>query len=135
MTRHVLKTEGAWVDLREVEDLRARDRKAVEAVVYSSVDFDIESGGVTANERTIAQISSAAPDAVAAALIFSWEIPYLPDARIPRLDPEILGELRLDDYDRLMELVEPAQKLLMPRGSSDVDDHADPQSPSGPAGG
>jgi hypothetical protein len=132
MTRHVLKTDGAWVDLRDVEDLRARDRKKVDAIISAQITVDLD-GNVTTGPELVSAIKDAAPDAVAAALISSWEIPYLPDAQLPRLDAEILGELKLDDYDRLMELIEPAMSLLMPHSSSNVDDHQDPTSPSEPA--
>lgn len=132
-TRHPLKSSGAWVELRDVEDLRARDRKAVSKIVMSAITFDLDSGEVTAGPDAATRIVDETPDAVAAQLITSWEIPYLPDARIPRLEPEMLDELLIEDYDRLRELVEPAVALLMPHGSNNVDDHADPQSPSEPA--
>lgn len=132
MTRHVLKTDGAWVELRDVEDLRAKDRKAIDAVITAQIHVDLD-GNVEAGPELVEAIKNAAPEAVAAQLISSWEIPYLPDLRIPRLDPDALGELKLADYDRLMELIEPALKLLMPNSSRNVDDHGDPASPSEPA--
>jgi hypothetical protein len=132
VTRHPLKSDGAWVELRDVEDLRAKDRRAVDAVISAQISVDLD-GNVNAGPELVAAIKDAAPDAVIAAMVSSWEIPYLPEARIPRLDPDNLGELKLDDYDRLKELTEPAMRLLMPRSSENVDDYQDPQSPSGPA--
>jgi PAS domain-containing protein len=132
MTRHVLKTDGAWVELRDVEDLRGRDRKAVNAIVMAAIQID-DDGNVIPGSESVSQIVDAAPEAVAAQLISSWEIPYLPDALIPRLEPENLGELKLEDYDRLRELIDPAVTLLMPRSSKDPSDYDDPTSPSGPA--
>jgi hypothetical protein len=133
MTRHVLKTDGAWVELRDVEDLRAKDRKAVENAVMSAVEVDMDTGRIAAGKGAIQQIINGAPDAVAERLIVGWEIPYLPDAPLPSADPEQLGELRLDDHRRLMELIEPAVNLLMPGRSNNPDDHDDPSSPSEPA--
>lgn len=135
MTRHVLKTDGAWVELRDVEDLRAKDRKAVEKLIMSAVEVDMDTGRIAAAKGAISQIVSGAPDAVAAQLITAWEIPYAPDAQLPRLDPEALDELRLDDHRRLMELIEPAVALLMPGRANNPDDHDDPASPSEPASG
>jgi hypothetical protein len=131
--RHILKSDGAWVELRDVEDLRARDRKAVEAIVMGAIEVDMDTGRIAAGRGAVAQIMNGAPDAVATQLITAWEIPYAPDLQLPRLDAEALGELRLDDYRRLMELVEPAVVLLMPGRSNNPDDHADPSSPSEPA--
>lgn len=134
-TRHELKTDGAWVELRDVADLRARDRKKVDAVVMSAVTFDMETGAVEASPDALEKVASGTNDATAAVLISAWEIPYLPDAPLPRLDAEALGELMLADYDRLMELIRPAVDALNPRSSRNPDDHADPQSPSEPASG
>lgn len=129
--RHDLVTEGAWVELRDVEDLRAKDRKKVTAIVMSAVSVDLD-GEVTTGPEMVSLIMEAAPDAVIGLLVAAWEIPYLPDAQLPCLDVDALGELKLDDYDRLKELVAPAQALLMPHSSNNVDDHADPRSPSEP---
>lgn len=134
MTRHVLKTDGAWVELRDVEDLRARDRKKVDAIISAQIIVDLD-GNVTAGPELVSAIKDATPDAVAAALVSSWEIPYLPDAPLPRLDVDILGELKLPDYDRLLELTQPAMAILMPGDSKSVDDYQDPTSPSEPANG
>lgn len=133
MTRHVLKTEGAWVELRDVEDLRAKDRKAVENAVMSAVEVDLETGQIAADKGAISQIINGAPDAVATQLVVGWEIPYAPDLALPRLDPEALGELKLDDHRRLMELIDPAVALLMPGRANNPDDHDKPASPSEPA--
>lgn len=134
MTRHSLKSDGAWVELRDVEDLRQRDRKKVNAIVMSAISVDLD-GNVAAGPEMVSLIQEAAPDAVIELLVSGWEIPYLPDAKLPKLDPDVLGELKLDDYDRLLELVTPAQDLLMPHASNNVDDYQDPASPSEPASG
>lgn len=134
MTRHVLKTSGAWVEMRDVEDLRARDRKKIDALMARQVTVDVE-GDVSVDRGAVFAIMRGIPEAVAALLVSAWEIPYAPDAQLPSIDPEVLDDLRLDDYNRLLELAEPAVKLFMPGRSNNPDDHTDPASPSGPASG
>ena len=132
-TRHVLKTDGAWVELRDVEDLRARDRKKVEAVIMNAITFDAETGSIAAGPGALEQITNGTGEAVAMRLISAWEIPYIADAQLPLVDPDVLGELKLPDYDRLIELLQPAIDVLNPRSARDPSDHADPVSPSEPA--
>jgi hypothetical protein len=132
MTRHSLKSDGAWVELRDVEDLRARDKKKVDAVLTGQISADLD-GNVTVDRGAVAAVMSGVPDMVATLLVSAWEIPYNPDAKLPSIDPESLEDLRLVDYDRLMELIEPAVRLFMPGRSDNVDDHTDPASPSEPA--
>ena len=133
--RHVLKSDGAWVEFRDLLDLRARDRKKINAVLTSGVGFDMDTERPTISDpaRVMEAYQSDIPEAIAAVLISTWEIPYLPDARIPSIDRDVLGELRLEDYDRLIELIEPARALLMPSDSTDPSGYDDPQSPSEPA--
>lgn len=131
-TRHSLKSDGAWVDLRDIEDLRARDKKKVDALLMGQVRTDLD-GNVELDRGALQAIMTGIPDAVASLLVCGWEIPYSPDALLPSIDPDSLDDLRLDDYARLLELVEPAVALFMPHRSDNVDDHADPASPSEPA--
>jgi hypothetical protein len=131
--RHILKSDGAWVELRDLLDVRARDRKRVMAVMTDGVEVDINTGAMQADTAKVLQAyTDGIPEAVAALLITAWEIPYAPDAKLPSIDPDAIGDLRLDDYDRLMEIVKPAVDLLMPKPPS-PDDYADPTSPSEPA--
>ena len=132
--RHVLKSDGAWVELRDVHDLRARDRKKVAATMTSAIRItDFSEGTMDADTSQVMEAyQNGVPEAIAAVMISTWDIPYLPDAKIPSIDPEVLGELLLDDYDRLMELIEPARALLLPNSSTDPDDYDDPASPSEP---
>jgi hypothetical protein len=132
--RHVLKSDGAWVELRDLLDVRARDRKKVMAVMTSAIRItDFTTGEMDADTTAVMQAyESGIPEAVAAMLITAWEIPYAPDAKLPHIDVDSLGDLRLDDYDRLMEIIKPAMDLLMPKSVS-PDDYADPTSPSEPA--
>jgi hypothetical protein len=131
-TRHVLKSDGAWVEMRDPDDLRARDKKKVNAVITDMVKVDMESGAVGTGPDVVRRIVQDIPDVVAGLLVIGWEIPYLPDAKLPGIDPEALDDLRLDDYNRLLELVEPVLALLMPSSSNNVDDYERPESPSEP---
>jgi len=131
--RHILKSDGAWVELKDLLDVRARDRKKVMSVLTAGVQMDINTGGINADSAKVLQAyESGIPEAVAALLITAWEIPYSPDAKLPSIDVDSIGDLRLDDYDRLMEIIKPAVDLLMARPPS-PDDYADPTSPSEPA--
>jgi hypothetical protein len=132
-TRHVLKTDGAWVELRDIEDLRARDKKKVNALIAGLVKVDAETGNVDTGPAVIGRIVQDVPDIVASLLIVAWELPYLPDAKLPSIDPEALDDLKLDDYQRLQELVEPVVALMMPNSSNSVDDYENQASPSEPA--
>ena len=133
-TRHSLKSDGAWVELRDIEDLRARDKKKIDALLMGQLSADLD-GNVELDRGVVRAILSEVPDAVIAMLVCGWEIPYSPDARLPSIDPESVDDLRLDDYNRLLELIEPALALFMPGRSDNVDDHANPASPSEPVSG
>ena len=131
--RHILKSDGAWVELRDLLDVRARDRKKVTGIMTSAVHItDLSTGAMDADADVVMKAYESIPEVVAALLITAWEIPYAPDAKLPSIDPDSIGDLRLDDYDRLMEIVKPAVDLLMARPPS-PDDYADPTSPSEPA--
>lgn len=130
---HDLSTEGACVQLRDVSDVRARDRKATLRALSKFVTLD-ENGDITESSFDPGNLITAASDiaeAVASMLLVGWDIPYLNVA--PSLDA--IGDLKTDDYDRLLELVEPAVRLFLPSSSNNVDDHGDEQSPSVPASG
>jgi hypothetical protein len=138
ITRHVLKSDGAWVDLRDVSLVRAGERKqamgkALEAAAYSggkddpSIDAVIKMLGATTDFAEFA----------AAAVLVKWFVPYLADAPVEHDRRNLTGivaqinDLTTDDYDRLMELIAPAAEALMPRIST-PDDADDPASPSEP---
>lgn len=129
--RHDLVTEGAWVDLRDISTVRARDRKAAMQGLLRNIKVDLEGGDVEIPDRLSAVLSASDDLAEAAALtlITEWCVPYL-DGAVPSLDA--IGDLEMEDYDRLLKLAEPAIKKFMPPKVS-PDDHADPKSPSVPA--
>lgn len=141
ITRHVLKSDGAWVDLRDVSLVRAGERKqamnkAFEAARHGGSDAE------PSVENVIKMLGATTDFAeiVAATLIVKWFVPELHEDSGPQsLDRRDLAgtvaqinDLTTDDYDRLMELIGPAAETLMPRIST-PDDVDDPSSPSEPA--
>lgn len=128
LTRHDL-TDGAWVVLKPVEHVRARDRKAALVALAGAATMDTDGEITVAGFAAVLGASSDLAEAVAAMLLTEWSIPYLPD-----VPPSLVavGDLRTPDYDALLTLIEPSLKLFLPASSAKVDDHQDPASPSGP---
>lgn len=120
--RHALASEGAWVELRDPKELKSGDKKKVLRAVS-----DIQKVMSAGLEIT---------DGLTAMLVVNWQLPtQLP---LPSQDITVLDMLEIPDYDRLTELVGPAQKLLFP-GSAQPDTPqeqaqavADPGSPTAP---
>ena len=119
---------GGWVELRDPNWLRARDRNQLIRQV-TSLDDSMPLG-----DKAIHTLN-----ALAALMIVDWKLPYEPEPTedgttvawsLPKTNPDILEELTAPDAARLQELLEPAQRVLMPTRPS-PDDHADPHSPFG----
>lgn len=127
-TRHELPS-GGWVELRNLESLRARDTKAVMRSL-GKVDLD-----------KVMSMAVDMTDALIAVMVTDWKLPYGDDWSIPSLcvmrdaqtgTPVVLEELTAQDYATIRDLMEPAQKLLFP-GKPDPTDAEDPASPTAPA--
>lgn len=140
ITRHSLKSDGAWVDLRDVSLVRASERKAAMNKAYEAARH---AGGAEPSIEGIIAVIGATTDfaeIVAAALLVKWFVPYLNEAPTDLDRRNLTGtvaqinDLTGDDYDRLLELIAPAAEVLMPRVST-PDDVDDPSSPSEPASG
>ena len=130
-TRHDLPS-GGWVELRDPNFLRTKDRNAlVRKVQGREYDSDIDRG-LTSIREMIAMMVSA------------WHLPYEPDPidngdgtetprswLLPSVDPSIVDELYAADGNALEKLIEPASRVLNPKAPS-PDDVDDPGSPSGP---
>ena len=131
--RHPLSEKyGSWVELRSADDVRAGDRDKITRAMFAGMTVDVETGKIappTGDQAVNAGLGTRSR--IAALLITAWEIPYLPDAPIPSIEPRTLDYLRIDDMEQLEKLIEPARALLMPK-TVDPSDHADPQSPSEP---
>jgi uncharacterized membrane-anchored protein len=143
ITRHVLKSDGSWVDLRDVSLVRAGERKAAMAHIYAAARQAPADGETPSMDSLIAMIGASTEFAefVAATLIVRW---YVPDLHEEAGGPQTIdrrnlagtvaaiNDLRGDDYDRLLELAIPAIEALSPR-SITPDDVDNPASPSEPA--
>lgn len=136
MTRHNLSTDGAWVELRDPSDLRAKDRKKITAAMFGGVHLG-ETGELdTLNLGAAYGGTLAASSVAAAALITGWYIPYLPDSAsaLPRDRTDLLDELLVADDDALNVLVAPAVTLMIgTTRKADPGDFDRPNSPTGPA--
>lgn len=140
ITKHSLKSDGAWVALRDVSLIRAGERKAAMAKAYAAA----RAGGgedEPSMDNLIAMIEGSTDfvEIVCATLIAEWFVPELhelgpakPDRRDLAGTVAQIQDLLTDDYDRLCELAAPAVEQLMPRNIT-PDDHDDPASPSEPA--
>ncbi|GAA1030803.1 MULTISPECIES: hypothetical protein [Amycolatopsis] len=126
---------GGWVELRDPNWLRARDRQALIRKITPD-DND---------QRDKFTLGFDAINEIAALMITGWSLPYEPEpvvaedgtetARpwtLPKNDVSILDELLAGDSAALEQLLEPARAVLMPQKPS-PDDVDDPASPSGPA--
>ena len=140
ITRHVLKSDGAWVDLRDPSLIRAGERKAAMAKAYAAARAASGDGDVSMD--SLIELIAATTDfaeIVAASLVAKWYVPELheagpvaPDRRDLAGTVAQMQDLTGDDYDRLLELAAPAIEMLRPRGIT-PDDVDDPASPSEPA--
>jgi hypothetical protein len=110
---------GGWVELKNVEDLKARDKKAVLSAVK-----------VADPERPMG-VNIDSVDNLVVAVLIAWEVPYLPGAALPSQDRTVLDELSIADYDELNELTLPLVSALFPAKVT-VDDHQVPDSPTVP---
>lgn len=96
--RHPLASEGAWVELRDPRELKSGDKKRVMRTI---TDLD---------HKMAAGIDMT--DGLMAMLVVNWQLPApLP---LPSQDPTVLDMLEVPDYDKLAELIKPAQELLFP---------------------
>ncbi|HWD02735.1 MAG TPA: hypothetical protein VG674_09810 [Amycolatopsis sp.] len=131
-TKHDLPS-GGWVELRDPNWLRARDRKALMRKILRDDEIPTVERGMAGLEQ------------ISVLMITGWSLPYEPEPVVnddgtetrrawvlPKTDPTILDELTAADDVALEELLEPARRVLMPQKPS-PDDVDDPASPSGPA--
>lgn len=132
-TKHDLPS-GGWVELRNHNYLRGKDRKALMRQLNPVVN----------DTRPAIDRGLEAQDLLTAMMITAWGLPYEPEptdngdgtttARpwtLPSNDVTMLDELMAADSAKLEELLAPARKVLMPQAPS-PDQADDPESPSGP---
>lgn len=107
---------GGWVELKDVHELKARDRKTI----IRGMPKDDESHPYSL-EVDLA-------DLLAQAMMVGWGLPYLVDAVLPSVDIEVLGALEIADATALSELLKPLSAALFPVPAT-PDDAEVPDSP------
>lgn len=114
--KHPLATEGSWVELRDPRELCAGDKRRVMRMIHDPEQ--VVSAGLDVVDGLIAM------------MVVNWQLPVqLP---LPSQSLESLDLLKIPDYDRLCELVEPARQVLFPE-SPDPATVKDPNSPTPPS--
>lgn len=118
--RHLELPSGGWMDFRDPNELRAKDRKRAMASVN-----DDSNRVVTALEMT---------DALGMMLVEKFSLPYPPfnHGVFVELTASFVDDLSMPDYDAMVTHVTPAIQLLFP-GKASVD-NTKPGSPTQPAG-
>jgi hypothetical protein len=112
---------GGWVQLRPLDDLRSKHRKAVFESFPQDGDF-----GQPTNVLDMLR-------AVATVMVVAWHLPYEPAAALPSESPEVLDDLSVVDENALTKALGPALDLFNP-STLDPADHENPDSPTGPSG-
>lgn len=93
---------GPKVTLRD--KLTAKDKFAVQASVTLALDTQ------TGMQNTAFGMVNEMANALLIRLIEDWDVP---GKSIPSQDPDALGELDLDDYNALLDAVEPMMRKVL----------------------
>lgn len=101
---------GATVTLKDLKELRIKDRKKVMKIADSAEGGDLSR-------------AMALGDALIAMMIEDWSF----DLIIPSVKLEALDELDVRDYDFLIEQTKEAQKALFPNLSETPETESDPK--------
>lgn len=101
-------TDGAWVDILDVGDLRDGDRKAVNAAVNLEVDPETQLPVIPGS------MDDDIRDALLKRIITGWSFTNLP---LPRDDKASLDKLTIPDARLLHKAIEPHMALIMQRES------------------
>jgi hypothetical protein len=117
IVRHVPLPSGGWAEYRDPATIRAKDKRQIIRAIE--------------NPDRAAAASLDITEGVVCMFVERWQIPYLPDAPLPREMPSILGELTIGDYDALIDAARPALAIFFP--TSTPDDAGKPGSPTQPA--
>ena len=100
MNKTITLPSGATATLRDPKTLKAKDRKRV---------YEL------ANEETGIVQAVTMMEAVIAVIVESWTLELI----LPSIRFQSIGELSLNDYDRLVEEATEAQKILFANYNSD----------------
>lgn len=127
---------GGWVEMKDPNFLRGKDRDALIRQLNGGKNGQIDVSDPDAK----LDAGLRAAKIMAGIMITGWHLPYQPDpaedgtARdwvLPSVDYTIMDELLAPDVVLIEEELKVAQRVLMPQKPS-PDQHADPESPSGP---
>lgn len=122
-----LPVSGFQVAVRSAKSLRNRDRQRL----LLSMNDDPNQSKVAAGLQMV--------DLIVGLLVVAWNVRALDEAGqpvgevlpIPSLAPESLGELMIEDANRVNEVAEAARVVIFP----DFSPSPDPESPTPPAAG
>jgi len=112
---------GATVDVRPIQSLKGKDKDVVDASVRLTLGFDSEGNLNTDNLPISMGIAAIKRNALIARLLKGWTCTDGESADIlplPRWDEdhvdneESIGELPIDDFNALLDLVAPYEKKL-----------------------
>lgn len=127
---------GGWVEMKDPNFLRGKDRDALIRQLNGGSNGKID---VNDPDATM-DAGLRAVKIMAGIMITGWHLPYDPDPAddgtprpwvLPSVDYTIMDELYAPDVVLIEEELKVAQRVLMPQKPS-PDQHADPESPSGP---
>jgi hypothetical protein len=109
---------GAWIEHRPIQDLKAKDKDAVTTAVKMVIpitedgEFDRSQGMVFSGA-----MQTAARDACIARVVTGWSyelpVPYFEAAEVH--DGESIGEIPIDDFNEIEELIAPYLAKLRQR--------------------
>lgn len=123
--RYALVSEGAWVELRDPRTLKAGAKRSLMRTISNP---ETVTAGAIAVDMT---------DGLIMLLVENWELPpsYIPVPTGIEGWRQALDLMEIGDYDRLMELVGPAQELLFgsKKPEATPEQRADPESPTTPS--
>ena len=114
---------GGSVTLRDAEDFTYGDIRRMRETVAGDGGYD-----------NLAVAALRLRDEVAKALVTAWDLPYLPDAGLPKDDPAVFDRLKPRDADKILDAAREVQDVLFPRAAT-PDDSDKPGSPTGPTDG
>lgn len=117
--KHALASPGGWVELRDPRELKAGDKKRIMRKIKNADQ------AIAAGLDVI--------DGLIAMLVVNWQLPDGVVLPLPSESIDSIDLLPIADYDRLCELVTPAQELLFP-SAPNAATAGDPGSPTPPSG-
>lgn len=113
---------GGTCTILDIRELKSGEKRRISVAMA-------ESSAVTNSGLTIV-----GKDAAAAQSIIAWSLPYMPGAKVPRIDPDTFDKLEPKDYDAILKGTEGYLGVLYPAPAT-PDDSDVPGSPTEPTDG